>query len=99
MPIRRGLRATIALSVVLFALLLPSAAAGAAAIDVTTNADEFDTSGTGIGCALREAVQAANTDAASGGCPGGNGADTIRLKATTKAGSTFAGAGIYNRPR
>ena len=35
------------------------------------------------GCALREAIQAANTDAAFGGCPAGNGDDTITLPAGT----------------
>ena len=83
MRIRRGLRYTIGLSLVLSAALLPSPAMAAATIDVTTNADEFDTSGAGTGCGLREAVQAANTDAAFGGCGAGSGADTIRLKATT----------------
>jgi hypothetical protein len=35
----------------------------------------------GPGCTLRDAITAANTDAASGGCPAGNGADTITLTA------------------
>jgi len=83
MRIRRGLRYTVALSVVLVAALLPSPVSGSAIIDVTTNADEYDTTGSGTGCALREAVQAANTDAAFGGCPAGSGNDIIRLKATT----------------
>src|SRR5437762_14373939 len=44
--------------------------AAAATITPTTFADQF---GTDQGaCALREAVQAANTDAAFGGCPGGS---------------------------
>ena len=40
-----------------------------------------DTSGTtgGPGCTLRDAITAANTDAATGGCSAGSGADTIVL--------------------
>ena len=49
-------------------------AAQAATITVNTTADEFNT---GPGCSLREAIRAANTDAAFGGCPAGSGADTI----------------------
>lgn len=33
----------------------------------------------GVGCLLIDAINAANTDAASGTCPAGNGADTITL--------------------
>ena len=33
----------------------------------------------GPGCTLRDAMTAANTDTATGGCPAGNGADTITL--------------------
>ena len=50
--------------------------ASAATITVTTNADE---NGAGAACALREAVIAANTNAAFGGCPAGAGADTIQF--------------------
>ncbi len=58
------------------ALLVPSAAM-AANIDVDTVADEY---GTGAGCSLREAVQAANDDVAFGGCTAGSGpADAIML--------------------
>jgi uncharacterized protein DUF1566 len=39
----------------------------------------------GPGCTLRDAITAANTDAASGGCPAGSGADTIILT----AGATY----------
>lgn len=57
--------------------------ASAATITVNTTADEY---GVGAGCALREAVQAANTDAAFGGCPAGTaGEDTIVLPAGTYA--------------
>jgi CSLREA domain-containing protein len=52
------------------------------AIAVTTLIDEYNTSGVGNGCSLREAITAANTGAAFGGCPAGsNGADTINLAA------------------
>ncbi len=49
-------------------------------ITPNTTADEFNT---GASCSLREAIQAANTDAAFGGCPAGSGADSIPLPAGT----------------
>ncbi len=57
------------------ALLLGSTGLGATSIQVTTTDDQFgeDTSK----CSLREAVQAANTDAAFGGCAAGSSADII----------------------
>jgi CSLREA domain-containing protein len=51
--------------------------AQAAVINVTTVFDEFNTGPST--CSLREAVQAANTDAAFGGCSAGSGADVIFL--------------------
>ncbi len=51
----------------------------AVTIMVTTSTDEDSHPGAGVGCSLREAIIAANTDAAYGGCPAGSGADTIRL--------------------
>ncbi len=60
--------------------LLGATPAMAATITPNTFADEFG--GTGA-CALRDAVQAANTDAGFGGCPAGSGADTIPLAAGT----------------
>lgn len=48
----------------------------AAVITVTTDADE---NGTGAECSLREAVNAANTETAFGGCPAGAGADVIEF--------------------
>ncbi|MCH8853626.1 MAG: hypothetical protein IID41_13385 [Planctomycetes bacterium] len=52
-------------------------AARAATITVTS-----DSGGTGgPDCTLRDAITAANTDAPTGGCPAGNGADTIELPA------------------
>ena len=53
--------------------VLPSTPALAAGIVVTTNADSSGSPG----CSLRDAITAANTDAASGGCAAGSGADTI----------------------
>jgi CSLREA domain-containing protein len=47
-----------------------------ATITVTTTADELDNDST---CSLRQAIQAANTDTAVGGCPAGNGDDLIIL--------------------
>ncbi len=52
-------------------------------INVTTNTDEYDTNGSGAGCSLREAITAANTDSAFGGCNAGNGKDKIVLQAAT----------------
>jgi CSLREA domain-containing protein len=60
--------------------LLGSAPALAATITPNVFVDE---AGDGAGCSLREAVQAANTDAAFGGCAAGGGADTIPLAAVT----------------
>jgi CSLREA domain-containing protein len=42
----------------------------AGSIQVTTTADEFNTSGNGAGCSLREAIHAANIGADFGGCTG-----------------------------
>ena len=71
-------------------LALAAGPAQAATINVNTTQDEF---GTGTGCSLREAIQAANTNGPFGGCPGdGAGADTINLPA---AGSPYA-IGISN---
>jgi CSLREA domain-containing protein len=56
--------------------------ASAATITVDTTADEFD-SAPDTGCALREAIQAANTDDPFGDCTEGDGADTIVLPAGT----------------
>jgi CSLREA domain-containing protein len=57
------------------------ASAGAATITVNTTVDEFNT---GTDCSLREAVQAASTNGAFGGCIAGQGtSDTVQLAATT----------------
>lgn len=50
----------------------------ATAIDVTTTNDELNMDGD---CSLREAIVAANTDAAVDACPAGSGADNINLPA------------------
>jgi CSLREA domain-containing protein len=57
--------------------------ASAAIITVTTPADENDDPGPETGCSLREAIIAANTDEAFGGCDAGDGADNIVLPAGT----------------
>jgi CSLREA domain-containing protein len=80
---KRGVRALVTLpAVVALAAVAvaapPVAAGGGTTIDVTTTQDIDGSEST---CSLREAVEAANTDTAFGGCPAGNGADTIRLPA------------------
>lgn len=57
----------------------PEAPLGAT-INVTISIDEYNTSGSGTGCSLREAVQSANTDTAFGGCTTGSGTDTITFQ-------------------
>jgi CSLREA domain-containing protein len=59
---------------------LPTYASPTATITVTTTADELNSDGD---CSLREAIQAANTDAAVDACPAGSGADTITFDAAT----------------
>jgi CSLREA domain-containing protein len=67
----------------------PGLAAPAATfvINVNTTADEFDTSGSGAGCALREAIKTANDAANFGGCSRvsttGSGSDTIIVPSGT----------------
>ena len=70
------------------ALLLRVAAADAASIAVDTTADDTLMNGN---CTLREAILAANGDAAVDGCAAGAGADTIILPAGTYA-LTLTGA-------
>ena len=79
-------------AILLLVAALPTApvpVARAANIPVTTTDDEFDTDP--AECSLREAIQAANSDTAFGGCPAGGGADVIDLPAGTY---TLAHAGI-----
>lgn len=54
-----------------------------ATLFVSTLVDENNPPSGDTGCSLREAVIAANTDTAYGGCPAGSGTDTIRLAAAT----------------
>jgi len=75
------MRSLLVLAVVLGALVAPGAAR-AAVIAVTTTTDEY-AGMTESECSLREAVQAANTNAMFGGCDAGSGADEITLPAGT----------------
>jgi CSLREA domain-containing protein len=70
-------RSAVLLVLLPWALGLFSSPASAATITVTTTVDEWDENP--AECGLREAIQAANTDASFGGCRRGNGADTIQL--------------------
>ena len=63
----------------LLSLAQPSAV-DAATIMVNTTTDELNNDGD---CSLREAIQAANTDAAVDACSAGSGADTIEVPAGT----------------
>jgi CSLREA domain-containing protein len=78
----RRLRAGLALALCLALALawLPTPAAHAAVIMVTTTNDEVNLNG---GCSLREAILSANTDKAVGACTAGSGHDTILLPAGT----------------
>jgi CSLREA domain-containing protein len=63
-------RAKLAVIAAVSAFLLvgvPSALA-AATVNVTTQADEYDTSGSGTGCSLREAIKSVDGSADFGGC-------------------------------
>lgn len=59
-------------------LMTPRPVSAGAYITVTTTADDFGGTTTDT-CSLREAIRAANTDTAFGGCPAGNGTDVIYL--------------------
>jgi CSLREA domain-containing protein len=63
-------------------LALCAAPAHASTITVTTHADGLAADGA---CSLREALLAADTDAAVSGCPAGSGADTVVLGSGTYA--------------
>src|SRR3954464_9706141 len=76
------------LAILLVAInLQPASVAMAAGIVVNTTADEFNTNP--AACSLREAIQAANSNAAFGGCSAGAGVDTI----------TFSVNGTFNLSR
>jgi CSLREA domain-containing protein len=70
-------------------VVLLSPAAPAAVITPSTFNDE---NGSGVACSLREAILAANTDAAFGGCPAGGGPDTIPLSTGSYGLSISRGA-------
>ena len=59
-------------------VLVAASTASAATITVTTGSDTVADDGA---CSLREAIDAANGDTATGGCPAGGGADTVALPA------------------
>ncbi|HQU83394.1 MAG TPA: CSLREA domain-containing protein, partial [Pyrinomonadaceae bacterium] len=67
-------------------LFIAQGASFAATITVNTTVDE---NGTGANCSLREAINAANTDAAFGGCTAGAGADTINFSALFNTAQTI----------
>ncbi|MCL4299649.1 MAG: DUF11 domain-containing protein [Anaerolineae bacterium] len=77
-----GLMIVVCVGLIPLPLLLPKQEARAAGtINVTTTIDEYNTSGSGSGCSLREAIESINTSASFGGCNNpGNAADTIQLQ-------------------
>src|SRR5690554_5054767 len=75
--VRRSLLGSLAAALSLAAIaVLPISGAGAAVIEVSTTADQ---AGATPGCSLRQAITAAQTDTAVGGCQAGAGADSIKL--------------------
>ena len=87
---RRALQRTCKQSLAGVALLFALGHAPAEAATIVVNAS----------CRLVNAIRAANTDTATGGCPRGSGADTIRLPAgstqtlTTVNNSTYGPTGL-----
>ena len=93
-PWRDGLVGAFALTVfaaLLFVLLPGAANAGTPVATITVNTTG-DTTG-GPDCSLRDAITAANTDQATGGCTAGSGADTINFSVNGQInlGSTLPG--------
>ena len=81
MSVATGLRTLLVLALILFIVAAaPLTTRADAIIAVTTTADDLTVNGN---CTLREAVIAANTDAAVDACPAGSGADVIILPAGT----------------
>jgi len=78
---RKPLSLLLTLLIAVLLIAQPLSVARAAAINVDTTDDEYNTDP--AECSLREAIQAANTDAAFGGCDAGSGDDTISLPAGT----------------
>ena len=77
---RRAPRLVVTSAAVVALCLATASGAGAAVIAPATTDDTVANDGV---CSLREAITAANTNAATGGCPKGDGPDTIMLGATT----------------
>jgi hypothetical protein len=73
--------------------LLAASSAGAATIEVETDGDEF---GAGGPCALREAIEAARTNHAFGGCPKGSKTKRDTVKLVGDAALTIAGESATN---
>jgi CSLREA domain-containing protein len=73
----RGRLGALAIVLVSLAGLAASPVAGATTIAVNTTTDQY---GAGGKCALREAVEAANSDAAFGGCAAGSAVDQVKLR-------------------
>ncbi len=78
---RKTARSVVALAVALALVVVPVPPALAATITVTSTTDEIGSANGS--CTLREAIQAANTDAAVDACTAGSGSDTISLPAGT----------------
>ncbi|MBL7162729.1 MAG: CSLREA domain-containing protein [Anaerolineales bacterium] len=76
---RKPLSLLLTLLIAVLLIAQPLSVARAATINVDTTDDEYNTDP--AECSLREAIQAANTDAAFGGCDAGSGDDTISLPA------------------
>lgn len=80
------MKTTLPLLLVLAVLLGAFPVHAAGMITVTTTLDQIADDGQ---CSLREAVIAANTDTATGGCAAGSGADTIVFDTSLPAPATF----------
>jgi CSLREA domain-containing protein len=77
----RSKRIFLAIALVAACTAWQAAVASAATIAPSTTADQLGEDA--AACSLREAVQAANSDAAVAGCPAGSGPDTIALAPDT----------------
>lgn len=80
MVMTASIRLLLSLFLALVAVILLASPALAADITVNTTEDETNFDGE---CSLREAIIAANTDAAAGACSAGSGPDTITVPAGT----------------
>jgi CSLREA domain-containing protein len=86
--ISRVLSALLIAGILLASVTFPTSVRADSTITVNTTDDELNTDGD---CSLREAIQAANTNAAVDACTAGSGADTITVPAGTFT-LTIAGA-------